>query len=195
LDHVTARRVARRRALGDTRSVKRARVVVAGLCLGLGASRAARAGEGESALSPSLGWATYATPGKEDKVLSPTVGAAIGVTYERGISEALSWRVSLLGGGFVGGGTTGAAWLAGGVVYRFDVLKYVPYVEASVGGIALGGAPLPGTIDPLLELGGGLDVLSSRERSYGVEVRVGSFAGDTTIVTAGLRMTWRWGYF
>jgi hypothetical protein len=177
--------------------VNRARVVVAGLFLGLAGSlaRPARAGDGESALSASLGWATYATPDKDDKTKSPDAGAVLGVTYERGVSEALSWRVSLVGGGFVGGGTTGAGWAAGGFVYRFDVLKYVPYVEASIGGVLVAGSNLPGGVAPLLELGGGLDVLSSRERSYGIEVRLGSFAGDTTIVTAGVRTTWRWGFF
>ena len=65
----------------------------------------ARAGEGESALSPSLGWATYATLDKDGKPASPDAGAMLGATYERGISEALSWRVSAVGGGFVGGGT------------------------------------------------------------------------------------------
>jgi hypothetical protein len=159
------------------------------------AAAPARAGDGESALSPSIGWATYATPDKDNKTVSPTIGAALAVTYERGISEALSWRVSLLGGGFAGGGTTGAAWLAGGLVYRFDVLKYVPYIEASLGGVALGGGPLKAGVDPLLELGGGLDVLSDRDRSWGGEIRLGSFAGDTTILTVGARATWRWGYF
>ncbi len=155
----------------------------------------ARAGDGESALSASLGWATYASPDKDNMTVHPSVGGVVAVTYERGISEALSWRVSLAGGGFAGGGTTGAGWVAGGLVYRFDVLKYVPYALVGVGGIGLGGGPLPGGVAPLLELGGGLDVLSSRDRSWGVEARLGSFAGDTTIFTVGVRRTWRWGYF
>jgi len=155
----------------------------------------AYAGEGESALSPSLGYATYATLDKDGKPASPDAGAMIGATYERGISEALSWRVSAVGGGFVGGGTTWAAWGAAGIVYRFDVLKYVPYVEVSGGAVLLGGGPLASGVDPLLELGGGLDWLQDRDRSFGVEIRLGSFAGDTTIFTAGVRTTWRWGYF
>jgi hypothetical protein len=155
----------------------------------------ARAGEGESALSPSLGWATYSTLDKDGKPVSPTIGGMLGATYERGISEALSWRVSVVGGGFSGGGTTWAAWGAVGAVYRFDVLQYVPYVEVSGGAVLLGGAPLDAGAHPLLELGGGLDWLQDRDRSYGVEVRLGSFAGDTTLLTIGLRATWRWGYF
>ncbi|MCE9575238.1 MAG: hypothetical protein K8W52_18960 [Deltaproteobacteria bacterium] len=159
------------------------------------ATGAARAGEGESALSGSLGWATYATPGKDGMTAHPSIGGVAAITYERGISEALSWRVSVAGGGFAGDGGSGAGWLAGGLVYRFDVLKYVPYALVGVGGIGLGGGPLPGGFDPLLELGGGLDVLSSRDRSWGVEARLGSFAGNTTIFTIGVRRTWRWGYF
>lgn len=159
------------------------------------AAAPARAGDGESALSASLGWATYATPNKDQKTVHPTVGGAVGVSYERGISEALSWRVSIAGGAFAGGGTSGAGWVTGGLVYRFDVLKYVPYAFAGVGGIGLGGGPLPGGLDPLLELGGGLDMLSSRDRSWGLEARLGSFAGSTTVFTVGVRRTWRWGYW
>jgi hypothetical protein len=157
---------------------------------------AARAGEGESAVSPSLGWAGYATTDKDGKAVSSSIGAAAGATYERGISEALSWRVSLVGAGFTADkGRSVSAWGAAGLVYRFDVLKYVPYVEVSVGGVWIDGATLHNGMDPLLELGGGLDVLSSRDRSWGGEIRLGSFAGDTTILTVGVRTTWRWGYF
>lgn len=155
----------------------------------------AHAGEGESALSPSVGYATYSTLDKDGKPVSPTIGAMVGATYERGVAEALSWRVSLVGGGFTGGGTTWAAWGAAGFVYRFDVLAYVPYVEGSIAASVLGGGPLASGVHPLLELGGGLDWLQDRDRSYGVEVRLGSFAGETTILTIGLRTTWRWGYF
>lgn len=156
---------------------------------------AARAGAGESALSVSLGWATYDTLDDMGQTVNPTAGAAIGVMYERGISEALSWRVGVNGGGFLGGGTSGAAWATGGLVYRFDVLKYVPYLEAGVGGVVVGGDPLSTGVDPLLELGLGLDVLVDRQKSWGVEGQLGSFAGGTTVLTVGLRGTWRWGYF
>jgi len=47
----------------------------------------------------------------------------------------------------------------------------------------------------VLALGGGLDVLASREKSWGVEARLASFGGDVTIFTVGLRATKRWGYF
>jgi hypothetical protein len=155
----------------------------------------ARAGAGESALSVSLGWATYATLDDMGQTVNPTAGAALGVTYERGISEALSWRIGVTGGGFLGGGTSVAGWATGGLVYRFDVLKYVPYVEGSLGGVVVGGDPLPTGVDPLLELGAGLDVLVDRQTSWGVEGQLGSFAGGTTVLTIGLRGTWRWGYF
>ncbi len=172
--------------------VLRACVVIAIAC----SAQVAHAGEGESALSPSLGWAGYATTDKDGKAVSSTIGLGAGATYERGISEALSWRVSIFGAGFTADkGRSVAAWGAAGIVYRFDVLKYVPYVEVSVGGIWIDGATLHNGTDPLLELGGGLDILSSRDRSWGVEARLGSFAGDTTILTIGARTTWRWGYF
>jgi hypothetical protein len=129
-------------------SVLRARLLVAtSLVLPVAASRA-HAGDGESALSPSLGWATYSTLDKMGQSVSPTIGGAAGATYERGVSEALSWRVSAVGGAFAGGGTTWAAWGAAGLVYRFDVLEYVPYVEVSGGAILLGGGPLPSRRPP-----------------------------------------------
>jgi hypothetical protein len=176
-------------------SVLRARLLVATSILLPVAAPYARAGDGESALSPSVGYATYSTLDKMGQSVSPTIGGAAGATYERGVSEALSWRVSAIGGGFTGGGTTWAAWGAAGLVYRFDVLKYVPYVEVSGGAILLGGGPLPTGVHPLLELGGGVDWLRSRDRSWGIEARLGSFANDTTVFTVGIRSTWRWGYF
>lgn len=165
------------------------------VALGLGVDGAAQAGEDESALSVSLGWATYATPGDDGMTTHPSFGGALGVTYERGISEALSWRVAVAGGGFTGNGGAGAGWVSGGVVYRFDVLKYVPYALVAVGGVGLDGGDLPAGFSPMLELGGGLDVLTSRDRSWGIEARLGSFAGDTTIFSITARRTWRWGYF
>jgi len=154
------------------------------------------AGEGESALSASLGYGIWWLPGPKDTSIGPDGGAVLGLTYERGISEALSWRVGIAGGAFLGGGISGAGWASGGLVYRFDVLKYVPYVLLAAGGVVIGGDPAPSVqLDPVVELGGGLDLLLGRSRSWGIEARVGTLAGDTTIVTVGVRGTSRWGFF
>ena len=82
-----------------------------------------------------------------------------------------------------------------GATLRFDVLKYVPYAFVGLGAMTAGGGPLARTTDPVLVVGGGLDWLQSRARSYGVEARLASFGSDVTVFTVGLRGTARWGYF
>ena len=155
------------------------------------------ASEGESALSASLGGGTFVLPGEEeDESIGPSGGGVALVSYERGISEALSWRVELSGGLYTGGGLSWSGAAAGGLVYRFDVLKYVPYALVEVGGSLVGGGPVPEPVlDPVVQIGGGIDFLLGRSRSWGLEARVASFAGDTTIVSVGARYTIRWGYF
>jgi hypothetical protein len=155
--------------------------------------------EGERALSASLGWATFSTVGKPvgrqaAPTLRPDIGGALAVSYEHSVSSDVSLRGELAGGVFYGGSqamegkTSFAAVGDAGVVYRFDVLKYVPYAFAGLGAVTVGGA------DFVLVLGGGVDWLQSRERSYGLEARVASFGGDTTVVTFGVRGTVRWGF-
>jgi hypothetical protein len=158
---------------------------------------AAAAGEGESALSGSLGAGTFVLPGEEeDETIGPTAGGVGLVSYERGFSEALSWRVELSGGLYGGGGLSWSGAAAGGLVYRFDVLKYVPYALLEVGGSVVGGGELEDSvIDPVVLIGGGLDFLLGRSRSWGLEARLASFAGDTTLISLGARYTIRWGYF
>jgi hypothetical protein len=149
----------------------------------------------ESALSASLAWATYTLPDDNDMDITPTVGGALAVEYERAFAEPLSWRIELAGGVFHGDGTSWRALADRGIVYRFDVLKYVPYAFVGVGAVAAGGGPLADTIDPVLVFGGGLDILRGRERSWGFEGRLASFAGDVTTLSLGARYTFRWGFF
>lgn len=162
--------------------------------------------EGDRAVSVGLGWATFSTPGKPMRnqappTLSPDVGGALAVSYERSISSDFSLRAELAGGVFYGGeqamqGTTSYAVLGdAGVVFRFDVLKFVPYAFGGLGGVSAGGGPIDRGADFVLVIGGGVDWLRSRERSVGLEARVASFAGDVTVVTFGLRGTLRWGFF
>jgi hypothetical protein len=82
-----------------------------------------------------------------------------------------------------------------GLAFRFDVFKYVPYAFAGLGAVASGGGPIDRGIDFVLVAGGGCDWLLSRTRSFGVELRLASFGGDITVVTAGVRGTVRWGFF
>lgn len=75
------------------------------------------------------------------------------------------------------------------------MLRYVPYAAIGVGALVRGGGPFELGVEPALEIGGGVDVLRGRARSWGVAAAITSFAGDTTTVTVTLRSTWRWGYF
>ncbi len=164
------------------------------------------AAEGERALSVGLGWATFSVPGEPvDNMappqITPDVGGAVSLTYEHSISTDFSLRVEGALGAFYGGGTEkqSKASYAGladaGVVFRFDVLKYVPYIFGGLGAVATTGGPIDGGTDLVVAIGGGLDVLLSRDRSYGFELRLASFGGDTTVFTLGARYTIRWGTF
>jgi hypothetical protein len=150
----------------------------------------------ESAASLSLGWATYSLPGEDDMDITSYLGLQLDAMYERAFSEPLSWRVEL--GGAVFHHSEGTSYLAiadAGLVYRFDVLSWVPYVFGGAGGVMAGGGPLPSTFEPVLMLGGGLDKLFNRDRSAGIEVHLASFAGSVTTFSLAFRGTIRWGYF
>jgi hypothetical protein len=185
--------------MGYNSSVTRGALVIVALIAGPAHA------EGERALSAGLGWATFSLPGmpmrnQAPPTLSPDVGGALAVSYERSVSSDFSLRAELAGGVFYGGeqamqGQTSYAVLGdAGVVFRFDVLKFVPYVFGGLGGVAAGGGPIDRGADLVLVVGGGLDWLRSRERSVGLEARVASFGGDITVVTFGLRGTLRWGF-
>lgn len=164
------------------------------------------AAENERALSVGLGWATFSAPGKktgtmEPPALAPDVGGALSVMYEHAIGTDIALRGELAGGLFYGGAadpkqsnTSHAALGDVGIVFRFDVLKYVPYAFGGVGGLVSGGGPIDRGAQLVVAIGGGLDILQSRSRSWGFEARLASFGGDVTIFTFGVRGTIRWGY-
>ena len=177
-------------------------VILVGFAALTGVARA----DHEQALSLGVGYATFSAPGEpmgrmEPPTVSPTLGGALAGSYERAIGTDVSLRAELAGGLFYGGATgdqgnaSYAALADAGVTFRFDVLKVVPYAFAGVGGIATGGGPVPGGLDPVLAIGGGVDWLQSRSRSYGLELRLASFAGDVTVFTVAVRATHRWGFF
>ncbi len=180
------------------------RLVVAALVLAAPPAHA----DDERGLSVGLGWATFSAPGEpegmmEPVAIAPDVGGALAISYERMIGSEFGLRAELAGGLFYGGAdeekgqspTTTAVLGDAGAVFRFDVLKYVPFAFAGVGGVATFGGPIPEEVDVVLAVGGGLDILLSRTRSIGVEARVASFGGDITIFTLGVRGTARWGFF
>jgi hypothetical protein len=157
---------------------------------GLG-SRPAAADEGESALSIELSFASFSIPDHDGQ------GGALGLEYERGLSDEFWIRASAAGALYRGGedGTSYAGHGAVGLTYVVDVLKYVPYLHAGIGAAALGGDAIDREFHPVAELGAGLDILAHRGLSYGAFLRLGSFLDDSAFFTGGLRITWRWGFF
>ncbi|HUS29493.1 MAG TPA: hypothetical protein VMZ53_13360 [Kofleriaceae bacterium] len=162
--------------------------------------------EGERAFSVGLGWATFSTPGvkmgnMEPPQVSPDVGGALALTYEHAIGSDFSLRGEAAFGVFYGGQAkdqtaTSYAGLGDiGATFRFDVLKYVPYAFGGIGAVQTTGGPILAGTNFVIAVGGGVDMLVSRKRSYGIEGRLASFGGDVTIFTFGLRGTVRWGYF
>jgi hypothetical protein len=163
--------------------------------------------DGDRALSVGLAFATFSAPAPRPRpsgtppTLSPDGGGALTLTYEHAVSTDLSLRGELDGGVFYGGNErkespmSYAGLIDVDIVYRFDVLAYVPYAFAGVGGVYATGGPIDTSPQAVVVIGGGLDWLQSRDRSYGVEVKLASFAGDITVFTIGLRGSVRWGYF
>ncbi|MEO6775336.1 MAG: outer membrane beta-barrel protein [Kofleriaceae bacterium] len=166
--------------------------------------------EGERALSLSAGYATFSTPGvKKGSMAPPDItpewGTSLALSYEVAFGTDFSLRADLAGAMFRGGNdpkkqsaSSFAGLAAVGFTYRFDILSWVPYAFGGIGGVAAGGGPIDqhGASDEfVVQLGGGLDWLRSRDRSYGLEVRFASFAGDISVTTISLRGTTRWGFF
>lgn len=177
------------------------RAVVLALLVGVPA-----AAENEQALSLGAGYASFSAPGEAKMNMappsvSPDWGTGLFASYERMLGSDLGLRAELAGSLFSGGNTakqtaTSYAVLGdAGLVFRFDVLRVVPYAFAGLGAVWSTGGPIDRGTDYVIVIGGGVDWLRSRERSYGLEVRMGSFAGDVTVVTVGLRGTQRWGFF
>ncbi len=178
-------------------------LLAAGLWVTAGTARA----DSERALSVGIGWATFSTtiPPESGSMtpvsVSPDLGGALSIAYEHMVGSDLGLRAELAGGVFYGGQgedqppTSYAALADAGVVFRFDVLKYVPYAFGGLGAIASGGGAITGGVDFVLSIGGGLDILASRQHSYGFEARLASFGGDMTVFTLGVRGTTRWGFF
>jgi len=166
------------------------RAAAAALTALAAAAAPAAADEGESALSASAGYASFAVPEHEPP------GGALGLEYERGIGADLWIRAAAAGGLYATDG--GPSWSGQGTLgltYVVDILKYVPYLHAGVGAVMLGGGPLETELHPVAEIGAGLDVLVRRGLSYGIFIRVASFLDDSAFVSGGARVTWRWGFF
>jgi hypothetical protein len=174
----------------------------------IGLAAPAGADGDDRALSLSLGYATFSEPGKpahnqQSTTITPDFGITPSIIYEHGFATDFSLRGELGGALFYGGqnintkntGTTSWMGMADvGITFRFDVLKYVPYAFGGIGGEYSTGGALDNGFVPALVVGGGLDILQNRARSWGIEARIVGFSTDTTVFTLSLRGTLRWGY-
>lgn len=157
------------------------------LCLG---TASVRADEGERTLSLSLG------VGGLELADHSLVGGVVGGDYERGVTDVLWLRASAGLGAYSDAGAlaySGHATL--GARYVLDILKYVPYADLGLGGIYVLGEDIEEPLQPLLQVGVGLDILTERTRSYGVFARFESFLSRTAFFSVGARMSWRSGFF
>lgn len=162
--------------------------------------------DGDRALSVGIDYATFSAPGianssgQTPSAASPSWGAGVSGSYEQALSTDISLRGELAGDAFSGGltdpkhQTTRSYAGVGdvGVLFRFDVLRVVPYAFGGVGGIVATGGPLA-TTGLVLAIGGGVTFLVDRRRSVGAEVRIASFGTGLTVVTFGVRLSTRWG--
>jgi hypothetical protein len=168
--------------------------------------------DGESALSMSGGFASFSTPGKktgtmEPPALSPDWGLSLSGVYERALGTDLELRAEVATAMFRGGENAGQSPTSYavlgdvGLVFRFDVLEYVPYAFGGFGLMESGGGPIDRGSEGVLAIGGGLDWLRSRDRSWGAELRIAYDVGSSalnsnfTLVTISARHTCRWGFF
>lgn len=173
---------------------------MAALAILMAASPSARADEGETALSIYGGLASFAI---DEEETTTGIGLGAGLDVERGLTESVWLRASGGGAIYRGRPTAFTAHATLGLTYAFDVLKYVPYAHLGGGATWIHADRTPGapeadnqsSIEPLIEIGGGLDVLSDPDFSWGVQLRFESFVNRTALVTAGLRISWRWGFF
>jgi hypothetical protein len=152
----------------------------------------AHAAKGESTLSVSLAFNSFSLNQDPDPNVDAD-GGLLQVEYERGLTDTL-WLHAAAGGGVYDQDIYSLNGTAG-LTFALDVLKYIPYLNLGVGTAWLDGGPINGGFRNYLELGFGLEVLSSRTFSYGFNVRYDSFASDLSYLSIGGRVTWRWGFF
>lgn len=167
-------------------------IFVLALALVFHSTTPAHADEGESVLSLNTAAAGFSIPDHK------AFGGVVGGDYEYGLTDLIWLRASGGGGAFYDS-TAEAPAYAGygevGITYVLDVLRYVPHVDLGVGGIFLQGEDIEEPLQPLISLGVGMDLLTSRSRSMGIFMRFESFLSRSAFYQVGVRSSWRWGFF
>lgn len=174
-----------------------ATLLVAGV-LALGLPGVAAAAAGEQALSVGLRYGALTLPGNEEGDDDFELdGGVLVLEWERGLGDTYGVRAHIAAGGYDGSaeGTPYGGAAAVGGVYRFDVLRAVPYLQASVGAIMATGDGIDTVVKPTIELGAGLDFLESRSFGWGLALSWDAIASEARFLTVGLRASWRWGWF
>jgi hypothetical protein len=155
-------------------------------------ARAAHADEGESVLSANTAAAGFSVPDHS------ALGAVAGADYEYGLTDLIWLRASGGAGAFYDRTAEAPAYggyAEVGITYVLDVLRYVPHIDLGVGGLVMKGEDIEDPILPLISIGVGMDLLTSRTRSIGVFTRFESFLGQSAFFQLGMRTSWRWGFF
>ena len=128
-------------------------------------------------------------------------GFDIGIAHDRGIRDNLFWHFSGGGGLLFGDVDLIAGHATIGFKYLlFDIVKYVPYVTLGGGASVISGDGIDTDVNGRIELGIGLDKLSSRKFSYGIEARLEvtpprAAFDQSALFMVGAKVAWRWGFF
>jgi hypothetical protein len=127
---------------------------------------------------------------------------ALGAYAAYGLSDVFDARLELTARGYQIGSSKNPNAVTGmvGLVYKLDVLRWVPWGGVYAGYQALLRAPRAGLTfkerDVALGLGGGLDYSFSRELGCGASARVdqGLTVSEARSFEALLRFEYRWGF-
>jgi hypothetical protein len=162
------------------------------------ASRTAGAFERQQHAGLDLGPSLMTTSG------TSKIGLDLGLHYTYGATDALNLVAEAGWATFASSGATGpqpSNVLHGGagVVYVFDVLRWVPYAGALVGASYLGGGATPKSIAAADgQLAVGLDYAFSREWTVGAAYRQHILLGKTSDYSfwgvAAVRVEYVWGW-
>jgi hypothetical protein len=131
-------------------------------------------------------------------------GITLGLHYTYGLTDAFNFVAEAGGSTFETGGSKGPqpGWLGyggAGLMYVFDVMRWVPYAGVIVGGAGFANGEVgKAFLTPDVQLGAGLDYAFTREWSAGVAYRQHLFVTqmDTypeyTAVTLRVEYVWGW---